>query len=329
MSSLQPVLVSHLGERRHWDPGKRGQGCRWMACSTQDATRQPRAPHVTVPEQRDCAGDRPRAGRGANGSCWEKASRSSGIAPSVSPAGPPQHPLQPGCTHGPHTHRHTCSHMGLCGCERGQGLAGPPSRAAAAGAWSPGPCFSWEEPPAAPKGVHPQLTCTHMGGTWEGQGLRGGRSEDPPTTTTTTQQSWLLQARECGPRPAPPLGQSDTGWLNFKSYLSRNNNQQQLNKTTIHRSAERGRGPPWAVVSGHRSWPLAGQLPEVSGLRARLAGQVTHWSASAGCCTPSWGPRWPGRRGREAAFKTSLCRLLGCVPWVRCLTSLSLGFLPS
>lgn len=133
MSSLQPVLVSHLGERRHWDPGKRGQGCRWMACSTQDATRQPRAPHVTVPEQRDCAGDRSRAGRGANGSCWEKASRSSGIAPSVSPAGPPQHPLQPGCTHAPHTHRHTCSHVGLCGCERGQGLAGPLSRAAAAG----------------------------------------------------------------------------------------------------------------------------------------------------------------------------------------------------
>lgn len=180
VSSLQPVLVSHLGERRHWDPGKRGQGCRWMACSTQDATRQPRAPHVTVPEQRDCAGDRPRAGRGANGSCWEKASRSSGTAPLVSPAGRPQHPLQPGCTHAPHTHRHTCSHVGLCGCERGQGLAGPLSRAAAAGAWSPGPCFSWEEPPPSPKGAHPQLTCTHMGGTWEGQGLRGGRFEDPP-----------------------------------------------------------------------------------------------------------------------------------------------------
>lgn len=52
---------------------------------------------------------------------------------------------------------------------------------AGAGAWPPGPCFSWEEPPPAPKGAHPQLTCTHMGGTWEGQGLRGGRSENHPS----------------------------------------------------------------------------------------------------------------------------------------------------
>lgn len=143
-------------------------------------------------------------------------------------------------------------------------------------------------------------------------------------------QSGHPKANEGGPLPVPPLRQGDTVRWDFKLYSSRVDNQQQSNKTIIHGKAERQRASLGRRVSGGQEVAVwQGSFGQSQSQQDRLAGQMTHWVWL--CSVRHAQPGVQGSqavRGEGARFKTSLCHLLGCVPWARRLTSLSLGFLP-